>query len=156
MNRDFLWRTSFSSTFLFLLQHSYTHSYRTLHIGGAMFSPAPPQSAAPPIATEVSLEEIVFSCDICQATVSDVYATTEKHKGFHSGSSEEDHGIVTKLWIAECLHIFCGKHLDGGGECAFAQNALPYHPLMLIDCRSRLPPSWRRSPRGMSSVPSRA
>lgn len=64
---------------------------------------------------ELSLQEIVFSCGICQATVSEVYATKESNQGFHSGSGDED-GIVTKLWIAECSHITCGKHLEGGGE----------------------------------------
>jgi len=68
-----------------------------------------------PGAAEVPLEEIVFSCTICQAIPSEVYATKESNQGFHSGSGDED-GVVTKLWIAECAHVFCGKHLTGGGE----------------------------------------
>jgi hypothetical protein len=67
---------------------------------------------------DVPLEEIIFSCEVCQATVSEIYATKESHEGFHSGSSEDGgNGIVTKLWIGECSHVFCGKHLEGGGEC---------------------------------------
>lgn len=64
---------------------------------------------------DVSLEEIVFSCHICQATISDVYATLDNNHGFHSGSGD-DNGVVTKLWIAECSHVMCGRHLEGGGE----------------------------------------
>ncbi|KAK6396764.1 hypothetical protein LTR65_008662 [Meristemomyces frigidus] len=67
----------------------------------------------------LSLQEIVFSCGMCQATPSEVYATRESNHGFHSGSADED-GTVTKLWIAECSHITCGKHLEGG--------AAPFHP----------------------------
>lgn len=63
----------------------------------------------------VPIEEIVFSCSICQATVSDVYLSSESNKGFYSGSGDGD-GIVTKMWIAECSHVTCAKHLDGGGK----------------------------------------
>lgn len=70
---------------------------------------------------EVAVEELIFSCSICQATVSDVYSTSESNKGFHSGSGDED-CIVAKLWIAECSHIICSKHLDGGGMFRFAAS----------------------------------
>ncbi|KAK5138392.1 hypothetical protein LTR08_003453 [Meristemomyces frigidus] len=68
---------------------------------------------------DLPLEEIVFSCGICQATVSEVYASKDSNHGFHSGSGDDD-GVVTKLWIADCSHITCGKHLEGG--------AAPFHP----------------------------
>ncbi len=61
------------------------------------------------------LELIVFSCGVCQAVLPEVYATKENNKGFHSDSGGEN-GVVSKLWIAECSHIMCGKHLPGGGE----------------------------------------
>ena len=60
------------------------------------------------------VEEIVFSCSMCQATSSEVYATVESNHGFHSGSGDED-GIVTKMWIGECSHVTCAKHLEDGG-----------------------------------------
>ena len=63
----------------------------------------------------MAIEELVFSCSICQATVSDVYSSTESDKGFVH-SSGDDKGIVTKMWVAECSHITCAKHLDGGGK----------------------------------------
>jgi hypothetical protein len=64
---------------------------------------------------DVPLEMIVFSCGICQATIPEVYVTKESNQGFHSGSGD-DEGIVTKMWIAECSHIMCSKHLPGGGK----------------------------------------
>ena len=76
---------------------------------------APTSSSTEPDADDLPLEFIVFSCGICQATLPEVYATRESNHGFHSGSGD-DEGIVTKLWIGECSHIMCGKHLPGGGE----------------------------------------
>lgn len=76
-------------------------------------SPVEPSSDSSS-AQNLTLPELIFSCGICQATVSEVYATPESNKGFHSGSSDDD-GIVTRLWIAECSHVSCGKHLAGGG-----------------------------------------
>ncbi|RMY74171.1 hypothetical protein D0864_10073 [Hortaea werneckii] len=86
---------------------------------------------------EVSLPEIVFSCGSCQATPSELYAKRESNRGFHSGSGDED-GIVVKLWIADCSHITCNKHLPGGGM-SYARTtdryylltkslAVPFHP----------------------------
>ncbi|KAK5116620.1 hypothetical protein LTR62_007294 [Meristemomyces frigidus] len=68
---------------------------------------------------DIPLEYFVFSCGICQATLPEIYATTDSNQGFHSGSGD-DEGIVTKMWIADCSHIFCGKHLSGG--------AVLFHP----------------------------
>lgn len=65
--------------------------------------------------SELPVEEIIFSCDICQKTVSELYANKESNQGFHSGSGDDD-GIVTKMWIANCSHITCATHLQGGGE----------------------------------------
>lgn len=76
---------------------------------------APVASSSTQVASDdVPVEEIVFSCAICQATLSEVYATTEYNKGFHSGSGDDD-GIVTKMWITECSHVTCAKHLENGG-----------------------------------------
>lgn len=63
----------------------------------------------------LSPQDIIFSCGICQATIAEVYANKESNRGFHSGSGD-DEGIVTKFWISECAHITCGKHLQGGGK----------------------------------------
>ena len=76
-----------------------------------------PVASSPPTSDDdkFPLEEIVFSCCVCQATVSEVYATVESNHGFHSGSGDE-HGIVTKMWIAGCSHVTCAKHLENGGK----------------------------------------
>jgi len=63
---------------------------------------------------DVPLEEIVFSCSVCQATPSEIYRSKQSNEGFHSGPGDEE-GVVTQLWIADCSHVFCSKHLDGGG-----------------------------------------
>jgi hypothetical protein len=76
-------------------------------------SPVEPTSDASS-AQSLTLPELIFSCGICQATVSEVYATPESNKGVHNGSGDED-GIVTRFWIAECSHVSCGMHLAGGG-----------------------------------------
>lgn len=78
---------------------------------------APDTSETIPLAEDedVSVAELVFSCCLCQATVTDVYATVESNHGFHSGSSGED-GIVTKMYIGECSHVVCSKHLENGGK----------------------------------------
>lgn len=61
--------------------------------------------------------EIIFSCSVCQATISDIYrdepqiiSTNATHNG--NGSTEQ---MSTKLWLTECAHLTCGKHLDHGG-----------------------------------------
>lgn len=76
-------------------------------------APADPPSAATS-SRDLQLQELIFSCSICQAIVNDIYASREHNKGFHSGSGDDD-GVVTRLWLAECAHAFCGKHLSGGG-----------------------------------------
>jgi hypothetical protein len=76
-------------------------------------------------AESLSLPEIIFGCGICQASVTEIYATPESNKGFHSGSGDDDDGIVTRLWIAECSHVICGKHLAGGGQSPCRVRAVP-------------------------------
>jgi hypothetical protein len=70
---------------------------------------------------DLDLPEVIFSCGICQATPSEIYRSHERNKGFHSGSSDDD-GVVTRLWISECMHVTCGKHLPGGGM--YSRSAL--------------------------------
>lgn len=84
---------------------------------------------------DVSVQEIIFSCGICLATVSEIYANPEDNKGFTSDPGH-DHGIITKLWIGDCSHIFCGSHLKGGGQyfsllsihSVLTFAAAPFHP----------------------------
>lgn len=61
-----------------------------------------------------SLEEIIFSCGICQATVSELYPVHEDHLASHA--ADDDDGMGIKLWIGNCVHVFCGRHVEGGGQ----------------------------------------
>lgn len=61
-----------------------------------------------------SLEEIIFSCGICQATVSELYPAHENHPASHA--ADDDDGMGIKLWIGNCVHVFCGRHVEGGGQ----------------------------------------
>ncbi|KAL8802570.1 MAG: hypothetical protein Q9182_003735 [Xanthomendoza sp. 2 TL-2023] len=62
--------------------------------------------------------DFIFSCSICQATLSAVYATHDDD-GLRRSADNSD-GSIIRLWLTECAHITCAKHLDGGG--------LPFHP----------------------------
>ncbi|KAL1641142.1 hypothetical protein SLS58_006250 [Diplodia intermedia] len=63
--------------------------------------------------------EVIFTCDICQASVSDIYGkggpgATETD--FQDGRAHTADRRVTSLWLTQCMHLTCGKHLEGGGE----------------------------------------
>ncbi|WPH02211.1 Hypothetical protein R9X50_00506600 [Acrodontium crateriforme] len=68
---------------------------------------------------DVPLEEVVFSCSVCQKLISEVYAQVESNRGFHSSTCNKN-AMVTKLWIGSCSHVLCSEHLEGGGA--------PFHP----------------------------
>jgi hypothetical protein len=90
----------------------------------------------------VTVEQIIFSCDVCQAVVSDIYAKKDSDQGFSSGDGDGD-GIVVRLWMGDCTHIFCGKHLDGGGESVPPAST---RLLLIDDLISRaIPPGGHRS-----------
>ncbi|KAM3420580.1 hypothetical protein BST61_g3842 [Cercospora zeina] len=69
-----------------------------------------------------ALEEIIFSCGVCQATVSDLYPTSADNPNSHS---DTDDGMGVKLWIASCVHVFCGRHLEGGGVSFHSRDQPP-------------------------------
>jgi hypothetical protein len=59
--------------------------------------------------------DVIFSCCVCSATFSEVYeGRSESVHGLSDGINPKDR-IVTRLWLASCCHVFCSKHLDGGG-----------------------------------------
>lgn len=55
--------------------------------------------------------EIIFSCSICQATVRNLYRNAP-HEGLIDGRGN---GRAPRLWLAECGHVSCGEHFEGGG-----------------------------------------
>ncbi|KAF2424840.1 hypothetical protein EJ08DRAFT_410775 [Tothia fuscella] len=69
----------------------------------------------------LSPHDVIFSCSICQATITEIYAKPEGDQGFNSHSDGTDQErVVTKLWLTECSHLTCTAHLEGGG--------VPFHP----------------------------
>ncbi|KAL8857318.1 MAG: hypothetical protein Q9178_006084 [Gyalolechia marmorata] len=52
-------------------------------------------------------------------TLSTVYAQHDNNEGLHQGT-DNTNGAITKLWLTECAHVTCAKHLEGGG--------VPFHP----------------------------
>ncbi|KAH0251893.1 hypothetical protein KCU71_g23142, partial [Aureobasidium melanogenum] len=59
--------------------------------------------------------DLIFSCNICHDSISDIPSPPPDEK--------ELEGIrkpVAKLWMTECAHLICAKHLEGG--------APPFHP----------------------------
>ena len=59
--------------------------------------------------------DLIFSCTVCQVTVGQLYAENDKSRGLR-GTADSDEAVITKLWLSECAHLTCGKHLDGRGK----------------------------------------
>lgn len=73
---------------------------------------------------EASALDCIFACGICQSTVPEVYSEGHSH-GLNSGDSHQEAAITKIWWIADCSHVFCGKHLEGGGlslECCIEKD----------------------------------
>lgn len=61
--------------------------------------------------------EVIFSCSVCQATISDIYREPVSDKGLRDDAdAAADAAPVTKLWLLECCHLTCSEHLEGGGK----------------------------------------
>ncbi|KAI9712531.1 MAG: hypothetical protein M1812_006840 [Candelaria pacifica] len=63
--------------------------------------------------------DLIFSCGVCQDTITEIYAESQDHNGLRTKPGS-DEGDIVKLWLTECAHLTCGKHLEGGGA--------PFHP----------------------------
>ncbi|KAM0797484.1 hypothetical protein BDR22DRAFT_824324 [Usnea florida] len=63
---------------------------------------------------QLSPVDIVFCCTVCQETLSTIYADDEQPNGLRKGNEDPHKSTVTKLWLTECAHLTCGKHLPGG------------------------------------------
>ena len=69
-----------------------------------------------PNSAEISMfaTDIVFSCAICQATLSNLHAEDGGNSGLRMSDTPEN-SKISRLWLTECAHLSCGKHfLDGG------------------------------------------
>jgi hypothetical protein len=69
-----------------------------------------------PHESECSLLNFIYACSICGATFADTYeGHNETVQGFSDGINLKDR-LVTKLYLSGCCHVFCGEHIEGGGE----------------------------------------
>ena len=66
--------------------------------------------------------DIIISCSVCQRSISDIYATPEKSDGLRQGP-DLGNGKITRLWLTECGHFTCTKHLAGGGKQLVSHSA---------------------------------
>lgn len=71
---------------------------------------------------QFSPADIVLSCTICQETLSTIYADIDRSPGLRQNGEEPHTSKITKLWLTECAHLTCGKHLPGGGKSARCQR----------------------------------
>jgi hypothetical protein len=70
----------------------------------------PPSEAAAPL-------NFIYACSVCCYTLADVYeGHNETVQGFSDGVNPKER-LVTHLFLGSCCHVFCGSHLEGGGEC---------------------------------------
>lgn len=74
------------------------------------------------VSFQFSPADIVLSCTICQETLSTIYADDERNNGLHKDGKNPHNGKITKLWLTECAHLTCGKHLPGGGKSVLWQR----------------------------------
>ncbi|KAI9827059.1 MAG: hypothetical protein M1819_007051 [Sarea resinae] len=72
--------------------------------------------AEPP---ELKPHDLIFSCHVCQDSLHEIYKELDHNEGLRDGP-DSSQGRVIKLWLTECAHLTCGKHLENGGA--------PFHP----------------------------
>lgn len=65
---------------------------------------------------QFSPADIVLSCTICQNTFSTIYADDDQDNGLRRDDEVPRNNRITKLWLTECAHLTCGRHLPGGGK----------------------------------------
>ncbi|KAF6229552.1 hypothetical protein HO173_011407 [Letharia columbiana] len=84
------------------------------------------------LSLQFSPADIVLSCTICQETLSTIYADDDQNNGLIRKDREDSqNGKVTKLWLTECAHLTCGKHLPGGGAPFHSIQEVPRAPCPL-------------------------
>lgn len=76
----------------------------------------------PSLPGSVTTLDLIFSCCVCNATFSEVYEGRDESVQELSDGINPKKRLVTRLFLANCYHVFCSKHLEGGGECPAAQR----------------------------------
>lgn len=66
---------------------------------------------------ETSPLDFIYACSVCCATCADTYkGHNETVQGLSDGINTKER-LVTRLYLGNCCHVFCAKHLEGGGMC---------------------------------------
>ncbi|KAF2275222.1 uncharacterized protein EI97DRAFT_81631 [Westerdykella ornata] len=69
--------------------------------------------------------DVIFSCCVCNASFSEVYSGEQNTVQMLSDGINPKDRIVTRLFFASCCHVFCTKHLEGGGAPFHAAGTRP-------------------------------
>lgn len=57
----------------------------------------------------------IYACSVCGVTFADIHEShNETVQGLSDGINPKER-LVTKLYLSGCSHVFCGKHIEGGG-----------------------------------------
>lgn len=72
---------------------------------------------------EVTPLDIIYSCCVCNATFSEAYQNDNEAIEMLSDGINPKDRTPTRLFLSDCCHVFCTKHLDGGGALAHAAIA---------------------------------
>lgn len=70
---------------------------------------------APSEADDITPLDIIFSCFVCGATVSQLYDDAPTAQGFSDGINPKER-LVTKIWLMSCCHMVCARHIKAGGK----------------------------------------
>jgi hypothetical protein len=54
--------------------------------------------------------DLIFSCNICHESIRDISSPVQETREL-----EGTRKPAAKLWMTECAHLICAKHLEGGG-----------------------------------------
>ncbi|KAH7371507.1 hypothetical protein BKA66DRAFT_572747 [Pyrenochaeta sp. MPI-SDFR-AT-0127] len=77
-------------------------------MSSGLAKPLPEQDVAP--------LNFIYACCICCASFADVYeGCNETVCGLSDGINTKER-LVSKMFLANCCHVFCAEHLEGGGE----------------------------------------
>lgn len=76
---------------------------------------------------EVTPLDIIYSCCVCNATFSEAYENGNDAIEMLSDGINPKDRPPTRLFLSNCCHVFCAKHLDGGGMHAWAATARHWH-----------------------------
>ncbi|CAD6593676.1 MAG: hypothetical protein ASARMPREDX12_007428 [Alectoria sarmentosa] len=65
-----------------------------------------------------------------EETLSTIYAHDDQNNGLRN-NGDPHKSKITKLWLTECAHLTCGKHLPGGGAPFHSLHEVPRAPCPL-------------------------